>query len=225
MRRALRPVAIALVNEGLNGVDVNVWNDRPERVVGSLHVRLMRDGRDVVHEGTMPLALDGGESRLIAVETVLGKFVDASLAHGVADAAHDVVHAAWVHGGVSEAAPVRTEGSSLRGAAIIDEAVLSLTGDARPISDTGLTARTLDVHPDGAVVLAVGSASLAQLVRIGSAAHRASDSYFTLVAGVERLVRLDLLDANADRDIVVEALNDPRAVRLRHPSADAHDGR
>ncbi|HEV7992579.1 MAG TPA: hypothetical protein VGP25_12190 [Gemmatimonadaceae bacterium] len=208
MRHALRPTAIALTDEGLNGVDIHVWNDRPERIDGTLHVRLMRDGRDIVHEASAPLSLDGGQSRTLALEAILGRFVDANHAYRFGERSHDVAHAVWVRDGIAEQGPA-TDGSTYLGRPIIAEATLSLTGDARAITNTGVSARVHATQADRSVVVAITTASFAQLVRVGSAAYRASDSYFSLVAGVERHVRLELLDADADPTIVIEALNDP----------------
>ncbi|MEO8561371.1 MAG: hypothetical protein ABI601_04800 [bacterium] len=220
MRRALQPVALALSDEGLNGVDVHVWNDRPERVEGTLVVRLMRDGRDVTNEASTPLTLDGGQSRTIATEAVLGRFVDAAYAYRFGEQTHDVVHAAWVRdqGATSSAPP---DGATFRGEPLVAEAVLSLIGDARPMSSTGLAARVESRNADGSIVVAITTDAFAQLVRIGSSAYRASESYFSLVAGVERRVRLDPVDPDADRMIVIEALNDATPIVLRADTVDA----
>ena len=120
---------------------------------------------------------------------------------------------------------LRGDGSSELGERLIDDQALSLTGDARAMTATGLTARVHEEHADGSLVLAITSSSLAQLVRIGSAAYRASDSYFTLVEGVERLIHLVPTDLEADPSMLVEALNDAQPVRLRHVRVRAGDHR
>jgi beta-mannosidase len=224
MRHALQPVAIALSDEGLNGVDVHVWNDRPERMEGTLHVRMMRDGREIVHEASMRFTLEGGQSRTTAAEAVLGRFVDASFAYRFGERSHDVVHAAWVmdESSLSSGRP----GASTFGAReIIAETSLLLTGDARPVTDTGLRARVASTSADGTLEVVVSADSYAQLVRVGSAAYRATDSYFSLVAGVERRVQMVLVDPSADRTIVVEALNDatPVVVRVGQPGEGQQD--
>ena len=68
------------------------------------------------------------------------------------------------------------------------------------------------LHSGGVIDLSVSAASLAQQVRIGSAGHVASDSYFTVLPGVERRVRLTPHGSEVGGPIVVQALNDPRAV-------------
>ena len=54
----------------------------------------------------------------------------------------------------------------------------------------------------------------AQQVRIGSAGHVADDSYFAILPGVERRVRLTPHGRVHGAPIVVEALNDPRVLVL-----------
>jgi beta-mannosidase len=216
MRRALRPVALALTNEGMNGVDLHVWNDRPERVEGMLHLRLMKNGAQVVYAATRPLVLEGRSSITLSVEAVLGRFVDVAHAYRFGAPAHDTVHAVWVRDTLSS-----EDDSLFEARSIIDEAVLLPLGDARPMSATGLRARVVSMSEAGDLIVALTTSTLAQLVRVGSAAHRTSDSYVTLVAGVERRVRLALIDADADPTITIEALNDSAAVRVRPTSATA----
>ena len=162
----------------------------------------------------MPLALDGGQGRTIPAEAVLGRFVDAAYAYRFGERSHDVVHAVWVH---DESDLQRRDGtmSSFGERAIIADASLSLVGDARPLTDTGLTARVESIEPDGSAVVAIAATSFAQLVRVGSGAYRAADSYFSLTAGVERRIRMTLVDPTADPTIVVEALNDAARLVVR----------
>ena len=102
--------------------------------------------------------------------------------------------------------------SRFGGGPIIDEAVLLVHGDQRPMTDTGLEAHVVGVDERGVVDLSVSAASLAQHVRIGSAGHVASDSYFAVLPGVERRVQLTPHGAAIGGPIVVQALNDPRAL-------------
>jgi beta-mannosidase len=213
MRRALRPVALALTNEGMNGVDVHAWNDRPERMEGTLHVRLLRDGREVVRAASCALSVEGGQGVRLSVEEVLGHFVDVAHSYRFGPPSHDAVHAVWV----CDATPDEgngAESSSFEGHAVIDDAVLLVHGDARATTDTGLRVQLIDEDSSGDVIVSVTTSSLAQMIRIGSAAYRPSESYFTLVPGVERRLRLALIDPSAPRSVVAEALNDVVARRV-----------
>jgi beta-mannosidase len=214
MRRASRPVAIALTNEGLDGVDLHVWNDTPSTVEGTLHVRLLREGRDVAFAASVALAVParGGVTRTI--DRLLGRFTDVAHAYRFGASGHDVVHAVWMSDRELVASTPGVAHSRFGGVPIIAEAVLLVHGDQRPMADTGLEAHVVGVDSEGVVDLSVSAASLAQQVRIGSAGYVANDSYFTVLPGVERRVRLTPHGNAHGAPIVVEALNDPRVVRV-----------
>jgi len=215
MRRASRSVAIALTNEGLDGVDLHVWNDTPGAVEGTLHVRLLREGRDVTFAASVPLAVPGHSGATHTVDSLLGRFTDIAHAYRFGGPSHDVVHAVWM----SDRELANGEGdvahSRFGGVPIIDEAVLLVHGDQRPMAETGLEAHIVGIDASGAVDLSVSAASLAQHVRIGSAGHVASDSYFMLLPGVERRVRLTPHGSASGGPIVVQALNDSRALFMQ----------
>ena len=225
MRRALRPTAIALSNEGMNGVDVHAWNDGPVRVDGELLVRLLRDDGSVMVAASRALSVEGGRSVTLSVEEILGRFVDVAHAYRFGARSHDVVHTAWVSGassGIAAKERATFEGSTLDGRALIDDATLFVHGDARASVATGLTVTLGDCDRDGERVLALTTSAVAQMVRVGSAAYEADDSYFTLAPGVVRRVRLSLVEASAERVVIVEALNDPISRRLTIESAPAN---
>ena len=190
MRRASRPVAIALTNEGLDGVDLHAWNDTSHAVGGTLHVRLLRDGRDVAFAASVPLEVAAHGAATHSIDGLLGRFTDVSHAYRFGAPGHDVVHAVWMSDHALAAADSDTAHSRFGGVPIIDEAALLVYGDQRPMSNTGLEAHIVGIDDAGVVDLSLSAASLAQHVRIGSAGHVASDSYFTLLPGTERRVRL-----------------------------------
>jgi len=225
MRRAARSVAIALTNEGLDGVDLHVWNDTPSAVEGTLHVRLLRDGRDVAFAASVPLRVPARSGAVRTIDRLLGRFTDVAHAYRFGASGHDVVHAVWMSDRALAAGTRDDAHSRFGGVPIIDEAVLLVHGDQRPMTDTGLEAHVVGVDEHGVVDLSVSAASLAQQVRVGSAGHVASDSYFTVLPGVERRVRLTPQSGANGGPIVVEALNDPRRlfVELGRPTENAHD--
>ena len=191
MRRASRPVAIALTNEGLDGVDLHAMERHAEcrwaarctcvscaRVATSPSRRAFRSTRAAHGEATH------------SIDSLLGRFTDVSHAYRFGAPGHDVVHAVWMSDGELATAASDVAHSRFGGVPIIDEAALLVHGDRRPMSDTGLEAHVVGIDAAGVVDLSLSAASLAQQVRIGSAGHVASDSYFTLLPGTERRVRL-----------------------------------
>lgn len=81
LSQALRPVAIVAVDRGLNGLDLHLINERPDRVEGFLSVRAIDDrGRNVLR-GVRPIHLEPRTSTVVASEAVLGRFADPTYAY------------------------------------------------------------------------------------------------------------------------------------------------
>ena len=91
LRRALAPVAVWMTDEGLNGIDVHVANDRPEPLRGRLRVELYRDSELKLEEASEDLDLGPHGAATRNVEALLGRFVDASYAYRFGPPGHHVV--------------------------------------------------------------------------------------------------------------------------------------
>jgi beta-mannosidase len=90
LRRALAPVAVWMTDEGLGGVDVHVANDRAEPLSARLRIALYLEDR-LIEEAVAPIGLGPGEALTRNVESVLGRFVDASWAYRFGPPASDVI--------------------------------------------------------------------------------------------------------------------------------------
>ncbi|WP_258366591.1 glycosyl hydrolase 2 galactose-binding domain-containing protein [Burkholderia vietnamiensis] len=91
LRQVLQPVQIVVVDEGLNGLDVHVINERPAPLTASVELVALRDGRP-------PVARCGGQVRLAAHDAVrlgsaelLGRFFDWTYAYRFGPCEHDTV--------------------------------------------------------------------------------------------------------------------------------------
>jgi beta-mannosidase len=93
LRRAFAPVAIWLTDEGLDGVDVHIANDRPQPLAAQLRVALYRDRELLVEEATAEIRLSPHAACSRGVEELLGRFVDASYAYRFGAPGHDLVAA------------------------------------------------------------------------------------------------------------------------------------
>jgi beta-mannosidase len=93
LRRAFAPVAIWLTDEGLDGVDVHIANDRPQPLAAQLRVALYRDRELLVEEVTAEIRLPPHAALSRGVEELLGRFVDASYAYRFGAPGHDLVAA------------------------------------------------------------------------------------------------------------------------------------
>uniref|UniRef100_UPI0039BDAFAE glycosyl hydrolase 2 galactose-binding domain-containing protein n=1 Tax=Burkholderia vietnamiensis TaxID=60552 RepID=UPI0039BDAFAE len=91
LRQVLQPVQIVVVDEGLNGLDVHVINERAAPLTASVELVALRDGRT-------PVARCGGQVRLAAHDAVrlgsaelLGRFFDWTYAYRFGPCEHDTV--------------------------------------------------------------------------------------------------------------------------------------
>ena len=91
LRRALAPIAVWMTDEGLGGIAIHVANDRPEPLAARLRVALYRDGEIPVGDATVSIELPGHATAELNVETLLGRFVDASWAYRFGPPAQDLV--------------------------------------------------------------------------------------------------------------------------------------
>ncbi len=91
LRRALAPVAVWSVDEGLDGISVHVANDRPEPLSANLRVALYRGlevpAGEVVHEFHLPAHAALSDN----LERLLGRFVDAAWAYRFGPPAQDLI--------------------------------------------------------------------------------------------------------------------------------------
>jgi beta-mannosidase len=178
LRRALAPVAVWSTDEGLGGVDVHVANDRCEPLNARLRVALYRDFELLVDEARQDLELGPHCCLTRNVETLLGRFVDASWAYRFGPPAQDLIVISLEHEreGVTE---------------LISQS-FRFPG-ARPLSirradDLGLSARTED-SPDGRR-LRVCSAGFAYGTRVVVPGFVAADDAFGVEPGHERVIPL-----------------------------------
>jgi beta-mannosidase len=172
LRRALAPCAVWLVDEGLNGIDVHVANDRPEPLDAELHVALLAGGAHTIAEAATPLRVSAHGNATHNVEALLGRFADAAYAYRFGPPAHDTV-----------VATLRTTDGEL-----LSQATHFPTGPPlEPASDLGLVATITAADP---LVVTVATERLAWGVRIHAPGFRAEDDAFVVVPGMPRAVRL-----------------------------------
>lgn len=171
LRRAWAPQAVWLVDEGLNGVDVHVANDRPETLRGALSVALIAGGTHVVAEASTVAELAPRSSTSHSAEALLGRFADAAYAYKFGPPAHDAV-----------TATLRDEDGTL-----LAQATHFPAGPPLEPSAFTLTAHLVEGSDPSVVVEAD---RLAWGVRISAPGFVAADDAFTLMPGVAREIAL-----------------------------------
>jgi beta-mannosidase len=174
LRRALAPVAVLVTDEGLNGLDVHVFNDRAEPLAAILRVELFGRGELLLERTETKVDVSGRAATTVRGDSLFDGFRDLTWAYRFGPSNHDVVAVTLLG----------TDGS------VLGQAVHLPLGWGRPVeADLGLQA-TLERRGD-TWGLTVGSRRFAQSVRVESPRHNASDSWFHLPPGNERTIVLE----------------------------------
>ena len=170
LARALAPVAVWTVDEGLGGIVAHVANDRPTALDATLRVVLYRGGELLVEQAETPVELRPHSQGEWNVETVIGRFVDASWAYRFGPPAQDAI-----------VVSVERE----EGAETICRAIRFPAG--RPLQrespeQLGLAAETVRL-PDDEIRVELSSARLAHGVHVDAPGLLASDDGFFIEPG------------------------------------------
>ncbi len=198
LRRALAPVAVWTIDEGLGGIAVHVANDGREVVRARLRVALYRDLEVVVAEAAEELELAPGGHHERDVEGLLGRFVDVSWAYRFGPPQQDVVVASLERdaGG----------GTELLGQAF--RFPVGRPAERRRADELGLEARLLAGAPGVRARLLLRSRKVVHGLRIRSAGLVASDDALSLEPGHERVLSLEPSGArDAARAVTITAVN------------------
>jgi beta-mannosidase len=195
LKRALAPCTVWSTDEGLNGIDVHVANDRYEPMDAWLRVGLYASGGRCVAEADLAVSIAKHATVTFGLEQILGRFVDPSYAYRFGPPGHEVI-AASLHrnrGDVPFAQSFRFPAGR--------------RNQRSPISELGLQgqARTL---PEGAIELLITTRGFAWGVRATAAGFMPDDAYLGVEPnGKRRIVLTPLQPAQKPAIIVVTALN------------------
>ncbi len=173
LKRAMRPVQILLVDEGLNGLHVHVLNETALARDLKISLQCLAQGATPVMRGELALRLGPRECRAVPATEVWGGFFDTNHAYRFGPPTHDVVIA-----GLSDA---------LSGAAL-GQAFHFPLGRGAARHELGLVAEIRPVNGD--LELEVSCARFAQSARIEAPGWRAQDNYFHLAPGTPRTILL-----------------------------------
>ena len=98
LRRALQPTAIAMTDEGCNGLAIHIANDGPMPLEGRVEVVLYRGGHVVVGRGGAAVALAPHATIELAAAALFEGFLDLSFAYRFGPPIAQVVHARLLAG-------------------------------------------------------------------------------------------------------------------------------
>ncbi|MBZ9936158.1 glycoside hydrolase family 2 protein [Mesorhizobium sp. BR1-1-16] len=172
LKRAFRPLALILTDEGVNGLHLHVVNDGPKAVEATLSLACLRDGRLPVARGEKAVTIPARGGLTVTATELLGSFFDTTYAYRFGPAGHDV----------SLARLIAADGT------VIAEATHWLPGRRSERHAIGLAATAeRDAH---GWFLTLSAERMAAHVTIADAHYRAEDNGFDLAPGDRRTVRL-----------------------------------
>ena len=192
-RRSLSPIAVVCVDEGLNGLDLHLYNDGAAAIGGSLRVYAVRGGSQI-YSVEVAASVPGHGSRRFRVDEVLGRFTDPTYAYAFGPRSIDAVAASWFSAdGVLLGRAVFVPA----GERLTVDSALEIKGQARWVSDTELA-------------MSFSSNRLARFVTVdlGQTIAVASDDHFSLVPHDEPYeVRYRIAGGPMPKRLFVSALN------------------
>lgn len=197
LKRAMRPVAVAITDEGQNGLHVHVVNDRAEAFRGELAVALLR-GATTVGEAVVAIDVESRGARTIVADELLGRFRDAAYAYRFGPPSHDVV-----------AVTVR----DVVGVVVADDFYFPL-GLSNSRTDDVMISGDAERLDDRTVAIALRAERLAQFVALDTGDFVPDDNYFHMAPGTERRIVARSAIAGASFDGFALPLNAHAGVRL-----------
>jgi beta-mannosidase len=188
LRRALAPVAVWMTDEGLNGLRVQIANDRPTAFEARLRVAVYQDDEILVDEADEVLRVDAATTIERDVETMLGRFVDINWSYRFGPAVRSLVVASLEvdSNGGPDALPSQAFRFPLGRPAV-----------ARPAAEIGLSGRVV-LEANGRATATVGSTRYAHGVRLAVPGFIGADDAFGLEPGHPRQIRLEPDSAGAN---------------------------
>jgi beta-mannosidase len=174
-RRAMAPVALFALDEGLNGVHLHVLNDGPTALEGTVRVELFSRGELLVETAETSIGLSGRSAHRLSADGLFDGFRDLTWAYRFGPATYDVIAATLLN----------REGEALSHAFHLP------LGFAREREDDiGLSATAVPIG-DGRWRLTLRARRFAESVALRLDAHRPDDNWFHVAPGTDRLVTLE----------------------------------
>ena len=198
LARSYRPIAVVMTDEGLNGMRLNVINDRSSPIATDLKLSLF-NGSVAVATVTVPVTIGARSSVSLDADRVLGSFTDISYAYRFGRPNHDAV-----------VATLRCHA----GGAFLDESFHfpSGIGSIRATAQLRTTVMRLG---ENSYEVTVSADELAVAVAIEAPGWTLSDNYFHIAPGAERRVTLCGGPTGGTPAGRVTALNSRTAVGFR----------
>ncbi len=197
LARRCAPIAVALTDEGLNGIDCHVFNDSPEPLEALLKVGVFNRSTMVV-ERQISVTVAPGAGETASLNELLNDHRDLNGAYSFGPASHDLVRVtlSWA-GGTSSAHlwPTGRPSSASRGDVLLTEVVRSPAAESEWL-------------------LKVSSPTGAFGVSIDAPGWRLSANWFHLAPGDQQLVSLRAARSEPSKRLAVRAISAPAAMSV-----------
>lgn len=209
LKRVLQPVALNFVHRGLNGLTILISNDSAEPIEVQLGVKLMRRNGVQIASGEIATDVPARQQREIAIESIIGTFVDSDYAYRFGAAEFDVVVAEATLSGGREGA---LQALSLR-------ENLGLL----PSEDIAIHCTLAEVSSSNGLSMELQSEKLVQGVYLDMPGYRLTDNFFHLVPGLTKRIQLTRRSdqATSNNVGVLRALNMANELPLKQVLQDA----
>jgi len=195
LKRALAPVTVWTTDEGLNGIDIHVANDRPEPLAAWLRMALYRLGEHKVAEADRTVTIAPHTTSSFGLEQILGRFTDAACAYRFGPTGHDLIVAS-----LHQRRDDIPFAQSFRFPA-------GRSAQRNAISDVGITTEA-KILANGAIEILIRSRRLVWGARLAAPGFQPHEAWFGIEPGGQRRVVLTPLDNQVPpANAVLAALN------------------
>jgi beta-mannosidase len=199
VKRASKSIALLLIDEGLNGLDLHVVNESPEPLDGEVRLAVYRDGEAMVASGSKVERVLPRSATTLRAAALLPHFFDLTYAYRFGPPAHDVTVATLVD--------AATE-------AVLDQAFHFPNGlGSFPPCELGLDASLVEID-GGRYAVTVRTRRFALSVAVTAPGWVPDDNYFHLPPGGEKSVTLERRSGQGPPQGFVHAQNGRGPVRL-----------
>lgn len=203
LKRAFRPLQVAVTDEGTNGLALHVLNDGPDEKSVTLTLACLRDSQVPVVSGQTDLVLAPHSARTLNAVELIGAFFDVTYAYRFGPPSHDVTVVRLL--------------ATETGEVLADAAHFTDPTDfgRHPVEvESRLTELT-----DGRFGLSLKSGRVLRGVQLTCEGYLPSDNWFTLAPGAEKNVVLTPLQEAGDpptppKSAVLKALNGAARITL-----------
>lgn len=174
LKRAFRPVQVAVTDEGTNGLAIHVINDRPQDVPVKLSIACLRDGQTPVVTGERNMILAPHSAETLNAIELIGAFFDVTYAYRFGPPSHDVSVVRLINAETG---------------ALIADAFHFPSGFDRGRSDPGMRAAP-ERDANGNWWLSLETDRFVRSLHISTEGFHAEENWFHLAPGMPRKVRL-----------------------------------